>query len=122
MIKKAYWVACFALLSTVACKNEKKHVTPLMGHWDLTYGEMNGREAPSLEKIYFEFGIDSVKTNFTVTETEESATFDLTEKRITQNTSDPIEYDIENLTDSTLELSTALRGLEFKLVFKKAAY
>ena len=122
MIKNAYWVACFALLSTVACKNEKKHVAPLMGHWDLTYGEMNGREAPSLEKIYFEFGIDSVKTNFTVTETEESATFDLTEKRITQNTSDPIEYDIENLTDSTLELSTALRGLEFKLVFKKAAY
>lgn len=121
-MKNAYWVACFTVLSIAACKNEKKHVAPIIGHWNLTYGEINGREAPSLDKIYFEFGIDSVKTNFTVSETEESAPFDMTEKKITQNTSDPIAYDIEGLTDSTLELSTALRGLDFKLVFKKAAH
>jgi hypothetical protein len=122
MMKNAYWVACFALLSIAACKNEKTHVAPIVGHWNLTYGEMNGREAPSLEKIYFEFGIDSVKTNFTVSETEEFVTFDMTDQKITQNSVDPIEYNIESLTDTTLELSTALRGLEFKLVLKKAAY
>ena len=49
---------------------------------------------------------------------EEWATFEMTENKITQNTADPIVYDIEGLTDSTLELSTALRGLDFKLVFK----
>ncbi len=120
-MKNAYWVACFAILSIAACKNEKKDVMPILGHWNLTYGEMNGREAPSLEKIYFEFGTDSLKTNFTVSEMDEFAPFEMKENTVIQKTTPSIEYNIEAVTDSTLELSTALRGLDFKLVLKKVS-
>ena len=118
-MKSTYWVVCFALMGVVACKNDRKQVMPFVGHWNLTYGEINGRPAPSLENIYFEFGIDSIKTNFTMTEQDESGTFRIKEDRIIQNTLEPIEYDIEEMTDSTLQMTTALRGLDFKLFLKK---
>ena len=108
-----------AVMGVIACKNDRKTALPFVGHWSLTYGEINGRPAPSLENIYFEFGIDSLKTNFTQSEQEESGSFDVDEHRIIQNTIERIEYDVEEMTDSTLEMTTALRGLDFKLFLKK---
>ena len=112
------------MLSLISCKNEAKQAADssnfYIGHWDLTYGELNEQPAPALEKIYFEFGTDaSIKTNFTISEKEESGTFMLKEDKLLQNTAEPIEYQIVNKTDSTLEMKTALRGLDFKLVLKK---
>lgn len=118
-MKSTYWVVCFAVMGVVACKNDRKQVMPFVGHWGLAYGEINGRAAPSLENIYFEFGQDSMKTNFTQSEREESGSFEVEENRIIQNTIEPIEYDIEEKTDSTLQMTTALRGLDFKLFLKK---
>ena len=118
-MKSTYWVVCFAVMGVIACKNDRKTALPFVGHWSLTYGEINGRPAPSLENIYFEFGIDSLKTNFTQSEQEESGSFDVDEHRIIQNTIERIEYDVEEMTDSTLEMTTALRGLDFKLFLKK---
>lgn len=118
-MKCSYWVVCFALIGMVSCNNEKKEVLPFVGHWDLTYGEIDGRPAPSLEKIYFEFGIDTLKTNFTATEQDETVVYKIIDNKIRQNTIEPIEYTVEEVTDSTLEMTTALRGLEFKLVLKK---
>lgn len=119
-MKSTYWVVCFAVIGVVACKNDRKQVMPFVGHWSLTYGEINGRAAPSLDKIYFEFGIDSMKTNFTLTEQDEAGSFRITEDKIIQKTIEPIVYDIEEMTDSTLEMTTALRGMDFKLFLKKA--
>lgn len=118
-MKSTYWVVCFAVMGVIACKNDRKTALPFVGHWSLTYGEINGRPAPSLENIYFEFGIDSLKTNFTQSEQEELGSFDVDEHRIIQNTIERIEYDVEEMTDSTLEMTTALRGLDFKLFLKK---
>ena len=118
-MKSTYWVVCFAVMGVIACKNDRKTALPFVGHWSLTYGEINGRPAPSLENIYFEFGIDSLKTNFTQSEQEELGSFDVDKHRIIQNTIERIEYDVEEMTDSTLEMTTALRGLDFKLFLKK---
>ena len=118
-MKSTYWVVCFAVISVIACKNDRKQVMPFVGHWFLTYGEINGRAAPSLENIYFEFGIDSMKTNFTQSEHEESASFNVKDSTIVQNTNEPIEYNVEEIKDSTLEMTTALRGMDFKLFLKK---
>jgi hypothetical protein len=118
-MKSTYWVVCFAVIGVIACKNDRKQVMPFVGHWSLTYGEINGRAAPSLENIYFEFGIDSLKTNFTQSEQEESGSFRIKDDRVIQNTIDPIEYVVEEITDSTLEMTTALRGMDFKLFLKK---
>ena len=118
-MKSTYWVVCFAVIGVIACKNDRKQVMPYVGHWILTYGEINGRPAPSLENIYFEIGIDSIKTNFTQSEQEESGSFDVRDSTIVQNTIEPIEYSVDKLKDSTLEMTTALRGMDFKLFLKK---
>lgn len=119
-MKNTYWLVCLAILSTAACKNDRKYKEPLLGRWELTFGELNGQPAPSLEKIFFEFNEDSMKTNFTLSEQEEMGSFKLKDSVLTQNTAEPIRYDIESLSDSSMELSTALRGLDFKLYLKKA--
>ena len=118
-MKCTYWVVCFTLISLTACKNDDSLTKPFMGHWDLTYGELNGQAAPSFEKVFFEFGLDSIKTNFTLSEQEESGTYEIKENKLIQNTAQPIEYEIVSKTDSTLEIITALRGLDFKLILKK---
>lgn len=118
-MKKSYWLICFAVLGLMSCKDDKKQTSSIIGRWNLTYGEMNGREAPSLEKIYFEFGADNMKTNFTVTETDETSTYDLKENTLTQNVPEPVVFTIDVLRDSIMEMSTALRGLDFRLVLRK---
>ncbi len=118
-MKKNYWIICFALISLISCKNDKKQTSSIVGHWNLTYGEMNGREAPSLEKIYFDFGEENMRTNFTVTETDETSTYDLKENTLTQNTPEPVIFTIDVIRDSVIEMSTALRGLDFRLVLKR---
>lgn len=118
-MKNTYWLVCFAILGVTACNNDKK-TQLLIGRWELSFGELNGQPAPSLEKIFFEFSGDSIKTNFTLSEQEEMGTFKLKETLLTQNTAEPIQYEIVALSDTALELTTALRGLDFKLYLKKA--
>ena len=123
-MKSTYSLLFILTLSAIACKNESKNdvksTSYYIGHWDLIYGELNGEQSPALEKIYFEFGADtSVKTNFTVSEAEETGSFQLKEDKLIQNTSEPIEYQIVSKTDSTFEMITALRGFDFKLTLKK---
>ncbi len=113
--------ACFLtifILFLNACES-KQTPSSLVGRWALKEGELNGQRAPSLENIFFEFGKDSVKTNFTVSENEESAAFTLKDSTIKQKTAEPIEYSIEEMSDSTLELLTELKGYEFRLFLTK---
>ncbi len=90
-----------------------------MGHWNLLHGELNDNAAPSLEKVFFEFNKDSVRTNFTLSEQEESGLLIVNNKKIIQKTVEPIEYELEEITDSTLEMTTTLRGSDFRLTLKK---
>jgi hypothetical protein len=108
-------------LSFVACENKEAGATHdvLHGHWALTYGELNGRESPALEKIYFDFVHDSLKTNFTTSEQDETSTYQFSQSTLIQKTHEPIEYQILQLSDSLLEMKTELRGYDFKLVLQK---
>ncbi len=124
-MKFTYIVFFFALLSSLACKTDTQQAVHnsafLYGHWDLINAEMNGQESPALETIYYEFGAGNfLKTNFTLSEKEETGTFTLKENRIIQKTGEPIEFQIVSKTDTTLEMTTALRGFDFKLHLKKA--
>lgn len=122
-MKSTHFFVFFTLLSVISCKTDTKTSqisNSLKGHWDLINAELNGQESPALEKIYYEFGTgDSVKTNFTLSEQEETGTFTVKEDRMIQRTAEPIEFQIVNKTDSTLEMTTALRGFDFKLLLKK---
>jgi hypothetical protein len=117
---KTYFFLFLVLnLFLISCDEEASNIPDIRGYWRLVYGELNGKAAPGLEKIFFEFGKDSLKTNFTESESEEVATYILKEDKIIQKTGLPIVFEIENATDTLLELATALRGLDFKLVLKK---
>ena len=125
MMKTTYIISCFILVSSVSCKNEAKQAAEIAatytGHWDLTYGELNEQPTPALDRIFFNFGTDaSIQTNFTGSEQEESGTFKIKEDKLVQNTAETIEYQIVSKTDSTIEMTTELRGFDFKLVLKKA--
>jgi hypothetical protein len=122
-MKPTHFVVFFTLLSVMSCKTDDKalnNANTFTGHWDIINAELNGQEAPALDKIYYEFSTgDSVKTNFTISEQEETGTFTVKEDKIIQHTAEPIEFQIVNKTDSTLEMTTALRGFDFKLNLKK---
>jgi hypothetical protein len=114
---KVMYFSCIFLL--VSCKTDNKMHAIMNGKWDLTYGEYNGQPAPGLEKIYFSFHNDSLKTNFSATAEEVESTFKMKEKKLIQQTQDPIIYDIEELTDSIMKLKTELRGSDFILTLTK---
>jgi hypothetical protein len=117
---KTYFFLFLVLnLFLISCGGETANIPNIRGYWRLAYGELNGKAAPGLEKIFFDFGKDSLKTNFTESESEEVATYILKENKIIHKTGRPITFDIENATDSLLEITTALRGMDFKLVLKK---
>lgn len=123
-MKPTHFLVFFSLSFLISCKTDTKtaqNSPTFNGHWDLVNAELNGQEAPSLEKIYYEFGEgDSVKTNFTLSEQDETGTFTVKEDRMIQNTAEPIEFQIVNKTDTTLEMTTALRGFDFKIQLKKS--
>jgi hypothetical protein len=114
---KVMYFSCFFLI--VSCKTDNKMQAIMDGKWDLTYGEYNGQPAPGLEKIYFSFHKDSLKTNFSPSAEEVESKFKLNDKKLIQQTEDPITYDVEELTDSTMKLKTELRGSDFILTLTK---
>jgi hypothetical protein len=114
---KVMYFSCFLLL--VSCKTDNKMQAIMDGKWNLTYGEYNGQPAPGLEKIYFSFHKDSLKTNFSATAEEVESRFNLKEKQLIQQTQEPVIYDIEELTDSIMKLKTELRGSDFILTLTK---
>jgi hypothetical protein len=113
---KIMYFSCFFLL--VSCKTDKNKAL-FDGKWDLTYGEYNGQPAPGLEKIYFTFHNDSLRTNFSPSAEDVISKFKLTDKKLIQQTDEPITYDVEELTDSTMKLKTELRGSDFILTLAK---
>ena len=106
----------FTLISLISCQGDDAKKVELNGRWDLKYAELNGQPAPSLERIYFDFNKDSLTTNFNEATTDETTPFELRKERIIKYSTPKIEFNIESQTDSLLELTTEMRGFDFKLV------
>ena len=109
----------FILFFFAACKPDTILQKGLIGKWELTQGERNNQVQESLKGVFVEFSGDSVNTNFNVATTTEKVPYRLAGDKIIQKDDSPIEYKIENQTDSTLQLYTELRGSGFRLFFKK---
>ena len=109
----------FILFFFAACKPDTKLQKALIGKWELTEGERNNQIQESLKGVFVEFSNDSVNTNFNLTTTIETVPYRLKGDKIIQKDETPIEYKIENQTDSTLQLYTEFHGSGFRLFFKK---
>jgi hypothetical protein len=115
-MKIIHLVICLTLVSLASCKSDESKKASLNGRWDLKYAELNGQPAPSLERIYFDFNNGNVTTNFNEATTDETTSFDLKKQKIIKNSQPKIELSIQNQTDSVLELTTEMRGFDFKLI------
>jgi hypothetical protein len=116
-MKVAKFTTCLFLIGTLgfmSCNSDKK--TNLNGRWELKYGELNGQPAPLLDKMYFQFDGKNVTTNFNEATTDETTPFVFKDSKIIKQSNPTMEFAVTSLTDSTLEMTTELRGFDFKLV------
>lgn len=112
----------FIALFLFACGNEEKFSqNALLGHWELVNATRDGRRAPSVEGAYFNFLEDgTLQTN--IASSPETATYTIEGTVIQQRESRfEIDYTIEELTDTSLVLTTELRNAQFRFFLRKAA-
>lgn len=109
------------LLLFSACQNEEKTDLNalLLGRWELNYATRDGGPAPSVEGLYFTFLEDgALQTN--IAGSPETAAYSIEDSVIKQRESRyEIDYNIEQLSDSTLIVSTKLRDYDFVFSLKK---
>jgi hypothetical protein len=108
-----------SVVSLASCKGDDAKKANLNGNWLLKYAELNGQPAPSLDRIHFNFNEGNLTTNFNEATSDETSTFELKKEKLIKNSQPQVEFDIENQTDSSLELKTEMRGFDFKLILKR---
>lgn len=104
-----------------ACGNEEKvSQNTLLGKWEIANATRDGRRAPSVEGLYFNFMEDgTLQTN--IASSAETATYKVEGMVIQQRESRfEIDYTIEELTDTSLILTTELRNAQFRFFLKRA--
>ena len=91
----------------------------LLGRWEIQEARRNGQATESLEELYFEFFQDGKMTT-NLLGVPETASYDLEENELRQRDSQmDIDYQIEELTDSLLVLTTNLRDYDFRFRLHK---
>ncbi len=104
-----------------ACQNNHTEETAqqLIGRWELEQALRNGSPTESLDHLYFEFRPDG-KLLTNIAGLPEEGTYELKKQQLLQrNTQINADYTIEEIMDSSLVLTTDLRGFSFRFLFKK---
>ncbi len=120
-MKFAKFTTCLLLisaLSSVGCLSDSEKKVSLQGRWEMKYAELNGQPAPLLDGMYFQFDEKNVTTNFNEATQAETTPFLYKDSKIIKKSVPNVEFDVTNLSDSILEMTTELRGYDFKLVLQ----
>jgi hypothetical protein len=119
---KVAQISTFLLLITsinfIGCLSDSEKKVSLNGRWEMKYAELNGQPAPLLDRMYFQFDEKNVTTNFNEATQDETSPFLFKDSKIIQQSQPSIEFDVTTLSDTTLEMTTELRGYDFKLVLQ----
>lgn len=113
------YLSLFSLLGWLLltnCGNEgvKEEKDLILGRWEIQEAYRNGRVTESLAELYFEFFQDGKMTT-NILGTPETATYELDGSQVRQREGQlDINYQVEELTDSTLILATELQGFAFR--------
>jgi len=91
----------------------------ILGHWELSEANRNGKPTNTLEGLYFDFFQDGhMRTNFPGQ--AGSAKYRIVDNVVEQYETDhPLELTISSLSDSTLVFETEIQTYQFKLNMKK---
>lgn len=123
-MKKANRILSLVLITFTlwTCASEEKEIEKnnLLGRWEIQEARRNGRPTESLDNLYFEFFEDG-KMVTNLSGSQESAVYEVNEDIIAQRESQfDVDYQIRNLTDSTLELAAQIRDFNFSFSLSKA--
>lgn len=114
-------LVAIGLAALAACQDsqETSRQEYLLGRWELQQAYRNGQVTESLQELYFEFFQDG-KMSTNILGAPETATYELEENELRQRDSQmDINYQIEELSDSLLVLTTNLRSYDFRFRLHK---
>ena len=116
---------CFTLI-VGACQSDTKTKSKpnlLTGKWILEEGFRGGKQTETLNDTYFIFETDKMSTNLPLPNMRggKDTSYSLKENVISQqyNPNFILDYQVRELTDNRLQLSTNLNGWEFVFVLKR---
>ncbi len=90
-----------------------------MGRWELATAEVDGKSTDRLRSLYFVFLPDtSLQTNIFGSETNYKFSFE--DGVILQFSNPQLNYELLEITDSTMSLRTELRGKQFTMYLGKS--
>ena len=92
----------------------------LIGKWEIVEAYRNGNLAESLDDLFFEFYEDGkMRTN--ILGSSSQSDYEIDGQKILQGGDDGVEvdYQIEEVSDSTLVLTTALRRYNFSFSLRR---
>lgn len=112
MVRKLFWV--FILGLQAACASDSTAAQELAGRWELASASIDGEETDRMENLYFEFVNSEVNTN--VLGDNGTYPFLLNGTEVQQMSDPEVNYDLTFDSDSTIALTTEIRGRAF--VFK----
>lgn len=110
----------FTALLFLGCGNDQSALlNQLEGTWEVAEARRNNKRTSTLEGAYFSFSdTNTIRTN--ISGKEETLSFDLDGQIIQQEGGTfEVDYTIENITDSTLEMTTEIRNFPFRFILKK---
>ena len=123
-LNQARYIFFLALVILVACKSsnedEEKLRNQLIGKWEIAEAYRNGNLAESLDDLFFEFFEDGkMRTN--ILGSSSQSDYEIDGQNVLQGGEDGVEvnYQIEEVSDSTLVLSTVLRRYDFSFSLKR---
>jgi hypothetical protein len=109
------------LLFFAACDgNNEKTKASILGRWELAKGLRNQKETETLTGVFFQFGADGKMTTSLPVGADKPTDYEINKNEILQKSPQPVTYNIQDVTDSTLVLTMEMRGVQFELQLKKA--
>ena len=127
-INKCWFLLILVFLFLQGCTDDKP--TPpveskepelselLPAYWTFQSAKRNGRDAPSLDGLYFDFSKkDSLSTN--IMGSDETNRYEIAGNIIRRHGEVPMNFTVDSLTDSYLQLSMKMNGSSFEFVLGK---
>ncbi len=110
-----------SFLCMYGCKSESAKLQKLEGRWLLRDAEDNETNVKDrMEGIFFEYDKNgNFTTNFSLAGDTTTGPFSLKSDKILLQSAEPMTFSVDEWQDSTLQISTTLRGHDFKLWLQK---
>ena len=120
-MKPFFWLLTALLpIFCISCENDSlKHKANVTGYWKVDKAFRDKRETMLLADVFFQFGGDGKMFTNLPNTSEDTTGYEMKDGIITQKTPVPIQYNIVDVTDTTLLLTIEMNNTPFEIHLKK---